>query len=319
MRSSLNVILIRHGERVDDILKRQGTIVPKEEKLDPLLSGEGFQQARLASEKIFNVLSQKKRKICLAVAPTRRTCGSALMASVALRENQQQLVFAYQEETDGVPIVVINGLSACATQIRKQGPISKLLDAKKLPCASHGKNFDSQENPMLSAMRYMQEEAIDRTKLSSSASLAWVQFYGINPETDRVEPMTPAVTAVGVGNRSHLSSSSQPHRSVRPIDNDETWMQALDRAACLGAEEDCDTVVVYTHREAIVGLLKTCCYNTERLATPYCCVGSFWVSVEPNGHCEWKCHAVDDFREFSTQSVADGNVSPSPRLLRVGQ
>ena len=316
MRSSLNVILIRHGERADDILKRQGATVPKEEKLDPLLSGEGFQQARMASEAVFKALSQKKRKICLTVAPTRRTCGSALMASVALRDNQQ-LDFAYREETDGVPIVVINGLSACATQIRKQGPISKLLHAKKLPCASRLENFDSKETPMINAMRHMQEKAIDQTNLSS-LSLARVQFCGVNRETNCVEPMTPAITAVAMGTPSHLPSP-RPYRTGRPLDDDETWMQALDRAACLGAEEDCDTVVVYTHREAIVGLLETCCDNTERLATPYCCVGSFWVSVDPKGHCEWKCHAVDDFREFSTQSVADGNVYASPRLLLAEQ
>merc|ERR1719385_459305 len=112
-----HVWLIRHGERVDKVQNDEYTRWRKTCRdvslFDPPLTVNGFKQARdrglLLKEELAEIENEKDRPKCIYASPTLRTLGTAMGIAKVIK----------------LPIVVIPGLSACASCV-KQGNLIKV-------------------------------------------------------------------------------------------------------------------------------------------------------------------------------------------------
>ena len=311
-KSSLTVFIMRHGERLDEALHRSGHRIPPEIRVDPPLTAKGHLQAQEAFAQLNDALLNdgKKRKITVAVSPAKRTIGTSLMACTSgLRRNEVlDWAFTSQDTENVIPMVVINGLSACASAIQKMGGAEPAIANGHLPCADvHDNTEESKTSPIAVELQKMQQTCQGLVHSQDKTRLDLVQYWKIQRGTSCLMSMTPPLGPTKFYPSS--TSSSDSARTIVPRHcgqlGNETFLEALDRAVLLAGSENCDTLIVVAHREAVRDLADR--WGTNGFDLPrrlnYCCIASYKVKIYEDRSCRWCFHGVADYQHFGIDNV----------------
>jgi phosphohistidine phosphatase SixA len=304
----VNVFIMRHGEREDEYWKSQGRRLTRHEKLDPLLTRRGYEQASKAWTRLLQALRQdgRQRKIAVFCSPMRRTVGTALMMLMATADARHELfTYAFSQNehhndvNDAIPIVILNGLCGCATQVVREGGYEKVIQSGRLPCAVMPVNDGSPGSPFETELAAIQKRAWDMTDPSAMDNNS-IQFCRLNADNSTTEPLLS----------SHTSNNTNTwrvcHDDIRSASVDaryetsDCYMSSLDRAVHVAQEQGCDTVIVIAHRESIASLVHRWGSNSINVSTPYCCIASF-VAVPSEHECSWALLEVSDAADISRQ------------------
>jgi|UniRef100_A0A8J9TKR0 hypothetical protein len=305
----ISVFLVRHGERADELLKLKGIQVPREDKLDPFLSSRGYEQARDSLSILIECMNKEgtARKIGVFCSPMRRTCGSALMLSATDITSYPALEWGFRGSVDDntIPVIVLNGLSTCATQVKKQGPINKLVQEGKIPCADCPANDGSLQGPMVMAARSMlrHQPVYDCSYLP----YGWVQFCSIEAKTGIVAPMAPRMSTAKIdATMIPVVNATAENLILQDLPTEQdSWRDSLNLGIQWADVEGCNTVIFLAHREAILGLLDICGQSMESslVSTPHCCIGSFVAISTGEGKVRWQAHSVVDYNSFDVGMI----------------
>jgi broad specificity phosphatase PhoE len=146
----IRVLVLRHGERSDEVQHIAKSIKSEADHFDPLLTSRGYEQARDAMIRIYSVLRNRAKQtsnplqVGVFCSPTRRTIGTALMLTAASSgdSNGDNISWQFRSPASSrtpptpIPIVVLNGLCACTSRIQRDGGSLKVIQQGRLPCAA---------------------------------------------------------------------------------------------------------------------------------------------------------------------------------------
>jgi broad specificity phosphatase PhoE len=82
------------------------------------------------------------------------------------------------------------------------------------------------------------------------------------------------------------------------------FQETLNRAVSMAQEEECDTIIVVSHREGIRSLTDRCGENRDLLHISYCCIGSFTATPTESGSIyKWDFYGVSGYKDFDERSI----------------
>jgi hypothetical protein len=196
-RKRVTVLLLRHGEREDEAMKRamsteerkRYSLLPlsvrREKSMDPALTRAGYEQANIAWKNILSALQRRElnSKVTIVCSPLRRCIGTALMMSPLSTSSKKSAnldwwsLYPLWNDKKTVPILVMNGLCSCASAIERfGGDVLRAIHAGyDIPCAvtaNMSQNGCGTDNRFRTEVRQMMDFA------KKSCDLYMLQFLG---------------------------------------------------------------------------------------------------------------------------------------------
>ena len=173
----VNVFIVRHGERLDEVVPSRRRM-SRTDRNDPPLTGRGYQQARESLTRLLQVLPAKK--ISVVVSPFRRTLGTAMALSSVPSSILSKFEWHYATN-DGrmIPITIHNGLGDCTAQAQALGGIMNMVRAGLVPCAVMPANEYSKQGPMVEHVQAIQEQAQEENGYNNNHPSFWAPW---NPQ-----------------------------------------------------------------------------------------------------------------------------------------
>ena len=238
MTTAFTVFLVRHGERLDEALKRKGLPFTPALKADPPLTKQGYSQAFHALGNLLTALEAdgKPRKIAVFASPLRRTIGTSFMLAPAIMSKTSELpdsssclefglhqssssvnmnditTTAATTTTTTIPIMVLNGLGSCAAYCKKRGGADRLAEAGQIPCADVPSNNGSPSSPMFLELQRMQkvyqENPCEIPLRNQTTNRRVLQYCKLLRRSGTLHPMAPPVQAQEIESSSSSSSFS---------------------------------------------------------------------------------------------------------------
>ena len=169
---SILVLIVRHGERADEVEHHVYKKDSKQDRIDPELTTNGYQLAAITWQKIKEMLVQANLNdgVCVFSSPLRRAVGTAMMLSVVNDENNisssqsslntkkttrinfsvpfantsssasssssSQSSFSSGAKSTAIPIVILNGLCNCTALAVRMGGFKNLVRTGYIHCAA---------------------------------------------------------------------------------------------------------------------------------------------------------------------------------------
>ncbi|KAL7580979.1 hypothetical protein ACA910_005793 [Epithemia clementina (nom. ined.)] len=336
--STLTVFVVRHSERLDEALRKNGDRIRGE--LDPPITPQGHQQAHDAFSRLAEGFRHdgRKRKIALFSSPTKRTMGTTLMVATSGMgqlsmvewglQPKEQLVHEQNEKKDlctintknettnsndeslcsPIPIIVLNGLASCAAAIARMRGAGAAVEAGLLPCADFKANDGSFNCPASSELKTMKENCRNGVAVPETSDS--VQYWKVESPTGRMVPLAPPVSlrkqVINVSNVPSEYCRIVPQHCIEQRKR-EYFRQALDRAVLLAEADGCDTMIVVAHREGVRELVERWSTNGHEIPRKlnYCCIASFTVETSDDHSCRWCYHGVVDYQDFGVHSIPE--------------
>mmetsp|Transcript_11875 Transcript_11875/g.18218 ORF Transcript_11875/g.18218 Transcript_11875/m.18218 type:complete len:353 (-) Transcript_11875:74-1132(-) len=312
----ISVLLLRHGEREDEVNLYENPedykLLSKKEKLDPPLTSTGYDQAAEAFSKIFRTnSSQNEKPTALFCSPLKRTVGTALMVASAVdNKNNSHIVLPTNAEgksspTNSIPIVMMNGLCHCAARVYNIGGARVAVSKGLVDCAFN----DTLASTLPSLLRTMRQGQSLRDGQSLPST---VQFWKEDSNTS-FAPMTDSFSIL-TNPTMMISENNGEKQHI----TDDDFHRTVNRAVFQTAQAGLNKCILVTHREGIRYFARTVCRDTSRFSTPYCCIGKFRAKIEyytdndtdsnssTSYKVEWKFFGVTQFENFQPFSTVKG-------------
>lgn len=305
--NGVTVLLLRHGERADETEDALDQSPPRsaKERMDPCLTEEGHRQATNAFHQIVPFL--KGKRVAVFVSPLRRTIATAAMIGMCDTEGVE-FVLPSKQKLSTIPLIVMNGLSDCASHVLKVGGAFAAVKAGYIDGAAMAANNGSSESPLMQVLDSIQ---VPLQKLQRP-----IQVHKEHVE----EEFMPMTDDVGCSDE---SSPIEGERTVilqdiqHPVDttpvarqaSEDAFLPTMTRIAKIAASHDCTVCVVVTHREGIRDLAAEILRSQKRLSTPYCCIGHFSAHVRQDtdaSRVQWNFHGVIPYETFA-EKIDMGN------------
>lgn len=316
----LTILLLRHGERADEIESFDDSLpsAPRsiKESLDPPLTEEGHQQGIEAFERIIPFL--KGKKAAIFVSPLQRTIATAAMIGMCQSTEVDFTVIGGNDETveSTLPLIVVNGLSDCAAHVERVGGAFAAVRKGYIDGAAMAANhIDVDSSPTSSTP--LQQLLASITTLGDLVRP--IQFYkehdgGFVPMSHPIVGCSESTTLNSLQPSPTTGSTLATRHRESPVDttpvarraSDDCFMATIKRLVRIAASRDCHVCVVVTHREGIRDLARSIMrhenphHRHPRLSTPYCCIGHFSAEIQDNadGAIKWQLHGVVPYQEF---------------------
>ena len=300
--SSVNVLVIRHGERADEAGLSN-------DSLDPILTDKGIIQGSSAFKNVLEMLEGREGGFQVFSSPLQR----AFMTAKAL-----ELLTSSSSSQENVQVKIIPGLCACAAAVRHKGGFKKLRKCRLFAVFIHVSVI------ILFAL------IINERRFASNNSLLPLFSHSQAPRVLR--DIAKRANEISVSHVMEPSELPKPNVTFEVI-SDETAKTDQFLSACNYAVRETirlgkQTCVIVTHREAIRDLVSLCSSSSgnkttstktkpKKLHLPYCCVAHFVVAAKDDGGGfertpTWKFKNVHEyeklvkelvFEEFSSSSL----------------
>ncbi|VEU40466.1 unnamed protein product [Pseudo-nitzschia multistriata] len=284
-------------------IERGTPALPATDSLDPPLTARGHRQAHAAFSRLFGVLRRGDgpRRIAVVCSPLRRAVGTALMIGTVgvdagqsgngepLLEFPRHRSGANSDGHDGaIPITVLNGLGNSAAAVSKRGGMEELVPKGFIRCAGMGSNDGTDASPLARALSSMPVHRQQNEPCAQHSGGKPIRFWKrhedktgkswlSSPVSKPLRPVVPDEDQRG-GNDGFSYPSRQSPRGT-PLLPPKNPLSAVDEAVAMAADRRCNVCIVVAHRETIRDLAAERCGYFGSLSTPYCCVGSFGVSL----------------------------------------
>jgi hypothetical protein len=295
----ITVILIRHGERVDEVESYDNDDSRRslKECIDPHLTSRGHQQAAEAFSRLVPILRGKR--VAFFVSPMRRTIATSLsmIGSCDMTGIEIIPIPTTTQKLTSIPWIVMNGLSDCAANVRYLGGASVVVQHGLIDGAAMVANeWDpsvTSSNKTTPFQRMLSEMPLLQNLPNT------VQYF----KTNDGKSFIPMSGPIGQDRSTSNSSASQttptsttPSASTtipQTIINDDSFITTMDNIVKISAAFHCSVCLVVTHREAIRDMVRRFHPDPRlRIATPYCCVGHFSARISNESSVDWNVHAV---------------------------
>jgi hypothetical protein len=322
--TKITVLLVRHGERLDEVLWRRGEEIPRGMTRDPPLTVMGFRQAYESFLTLFTVLGKEDRKgkaarqIAVFSSPLRRTIGTSLMIWEAFQEAcshncHNNIGVSCNDLSLHSGVIVFNGLGSCAKYCQRYGGADVPVRAGKIPCGdvffNNGKSTECPIAMELVSMRTFGTQAVGK---QPSETISVPRYLKLDATTGKLVPLSPPPDE-----RDNAAASAAPiiheqkevilPEQCRQTQSTESFRTSLDRAVHTAHAMGCDTLIVSTHREAFVSLLEKWGRNGKPYkGHPYCCIAVFEATLmvpSSKETVQWSFHGITPYEKFTASSL----------------